>query len=84
MECSFVLALFGSPYLLNDIPELPSYALANNSYPGAEAAMVRALFGEIPLVGRLPDREDRPPPSAVHAATIRKSRPTIFSERLTG
>ncbi len=51
---TFVFALFGSPYLLNDVPELPSYALAYESYPGAETAMVRAIFGEIPFEGRLP------------------------------
>ena len=50
----FVFALFGSPYLLNYIPELPSYALAFDFYPGAEAAMVRALFGEISFQGKLP------------------------------
>jgi beta-glucosidase-like glycosyl hydrolase len=50
----FVFALFGSPYLLNYVPELPSYALAFEFYPGAEAAMVRALFGEIPFQGKLP------------------------------
>jgi len=51
---TFVFALFGSPYLLNYIPELPSYALAYEFYPGAETAMVRAIFGEIPFAGRLP------------------------------
>jgi beta-N-acetylhexosaminidase len=51
---AFVFALFGSPYLLNYLPELPSYALAYEFYPGAEAAMVRAIFGEVPFVGRLP------------------------------
>lgn len=51
---TFVFALFGSPYLLNYIPELPSYALAYEFYPGAETAMVRAIFGEIPFVGKLP------------------------------
>jgi beta-N-acetylhexosaminidase len=50
----FVFVLFGSPYLLNYIPGLPSYALAYEFYPGAEAAMARAVFGEIPFVGRLP------------------------------
>ena len=50
----FVFALFGSPYLLNYIPELPSYALAFEFYPGAETAMVRAIFGEIKFQGRLP------------------------------
>lgn len=49
-----VVASFGSPYLLNDVPDLPSYAAAFDYYPGAEAAMVRALFGEIPFQGRLP------------------------------
>lgn len=49
-----VFALFGSPYLLDNIPELPSYALAFEYYPGAEAAMVRAIFGEIPFAGTLP------------------------------
>jgi len=50
----FVFALFGSPYLLNHVPELPSYALAYEFYPGAELAMVRAIFGEIPFLGKLP------------------------------
>ncbi len=50
----FVFALFGSPYLLNYLPELPSYALAYDFYPGAETAMVRAIFGEIRFAGRLP------------------------------
>ncbi len=50
----FVFALFGSPYLLNTMPELPSYALAYEFYPGAETAMVRAIFGEIPFQGKLP------------------------------
>ncbi len=49
-----VFALFGSPYLLDSIPELPGYALAFEYYPGAEAAMVRAIFGEIPFQGTLP------------------------------
>ena len=49
-----VFALFGSPYLLDSIPDLPSYALAYEYYPGAEAAMVRAIFGEIPFTGTLP------------------------------
>lgn len=50
----FVFTLFGSPYLLNYIPELPSYALAYEFYPGAETAMVRAIFGEINFTGQLP------------------------------
>ncbi len=50
----FVFTLFGSPYLLNAVPELPSYALAYEFYPGAETAMVRAVLGEIRFQGKLP------------------------------
>jgi beta-N-acetylhexosaminidase len=50
----FVFALFGSPYLLDYVPELPSYALAYEFYPEAESAMVRAIFGEIKFMGKLP------------------------------
>ena len=50
----FVFALFGSPYLLNSIPELPGYALAFEFYQGAEEAMVRAIFGEVRFQGKLP------------------------------
>ncbi|HUI42601.1 MAG TPA: glycoside hydrolase family 3 N-terminal domain-containing protein [Terriglobia bacterium] len=49
-----VVASFGSPYVLDDVPDLPGYAAAYETYPGAEAAMVRALFGEIPFQGKLP------------------------------
>jgi beta-N-acetylhexosaminidase len=49
-----VVAAFGSPYVLNDVPDLPCYAVAYESYAGAETAMVRALFGEIPFLGKLP------------------------------
>jgi beta-N-acetylhexosaminidase len=58
----FVFALFGSPYLLNSIPDLPTYTLAYEFYPAAEAAMVRALFGEIPFQGRLPVTVGKFPP----------------------
>jgi len=50
----FVFALFGSPYLLTQLPELPSYILAYDTHPAAEAAVVRAITGEIPFRGRLP------------------------------
>jgi beta-N-acetylhexosaminidase len=57
----FVFALFGSPYLLDYVPELPSYALAYEFYPEAESAMVRAIFGEIKFVGKLPVTVDKFP-----------------------
>ncbi|HXG57464.1 MAG TPA: hypothetical protein VNL91_00380, partial [Thermoanaerobaculia bacterium] len=50
----FVFALFGSPYLLHHVPELPSYLLTFDTNPGAELAAVRAIAGEIPITGKLP------------------------------
>ena len=45
---------FGSPYLLHHLPELPAYILTYDTHPGAEMAAVKALAGEIPVVGKLP------------------------------
>lgn len=53
-EKPFVFALFGSPYLLSFVPELPTYILAYEYYPEAERATVRAILGEIPFTGKLP------------------------------
>ncbi len=50
----FVFVLFGSPYLLHHVPELPSYMLTYDTYPGAELAAVKAVAGEIPIAGKLP------------------------------
>jgi len=46
--------LFGSPYLLSFVPELPSYILTYEDYPGAELAAAKAIMGEIPFRGKLP------------------------------
>ena len=48
------LVTFGSPYLLTWIPEIPSYILAYDDYPGAELAAVKAILGETPFRGKLP------------------------------
>ena len=50
----FVLVLFGSPYLLTFIPQLPTYILTYEDYSGAETAAVKAMLGEIPFRGKLP------------------------------
>ena len=49
-----VFVLFGSPYLLHHVPELPSYMLTYDTHPGAELAAVKAIAGEIPIQGKLP------------------------------
>jgi beta-N-acetylhexosaminidase len=50
----FAFVLFGSPYLLSFVPELPSYILAYDDHPGAELAAVKAILGETPFRGKLP------------------------------
>lgn len=54
LEKPFIFTLFGSPYLLHHLPELPSYMLTYDTNPGAELAAVKALTGEIPISGKLP------------------------------
>jgi len=53
-EKPFAFTLFGSPYLLSFVPELPNYILTYEYYPEAERAAVRALAGDIPFTGTLP------------------------------
>ena len=50
----FVFTIFGSPYLLTQIPELPSYVVAYDTNTTAEAAVIRTITGEIPFTGHLP------------------------------
>jgi len=45
---------FGSPYLLRQVPEAPSYLCAYQTDTLAVAAAIRAVFGEIPLTAKLP------------------------------
>lgn len=50
----FAFVLYGSPYLLSFVPELPTYVLAYEYYPAAEEASLRAVLGEIEFKGKLP------------------------------
>ncbi|HVR43237.1 MAG TPA: hypothetical protein VMS56_07285, partial [Thermoanaerobaculia bacterium] len=50
----FVFSLFGSPYVLPSIPELPSYILGYDTHPAAEISAVRGITGEMEFRGRLP------------------------------
>jgi beta-N-acetylhexosaminidase len=47
---------FGSPYLVRQFDRAPVYATAYAIEDVAQAAGVRALFGEVPIQGRLPVR----------------------------
>ena len=50
----FAFVLYGSPYLLSFVPELPTYILAYEYYPAAEEAALKAVLGEIEFRGKLP------------------------------
>ncbi len=48
------VASFGSPYVIRQLPEIPSYICAYGTAPLAVASGVKAMFGEIPFQGKLP------------------------------
>jgi len=50
----FAFVLYGSPYLLSFVPELPTYVLAYEYYPAAEEAALKCVLGEIDFKGKLP------------------------------
>jgi beta-N-acetylhexosaminidase len=54
IEKPFAFVLYGSPYLLSFVPELPTYVLAYEYYPAAEEASLKAVLGEIEFKGKLP------------------------------
>ncbi|MEK6322957.1 MAG: glycoside hydrolase family 3 N-terminal domain-containing protein [Acidobacteriota bacterium] len=54
IEKPFAFVLYGSPYLLSFVPELPTYVLAYEYYPAAEEAALKAVLGEIGFKGKLP------------------------------
>jgi beta-N-acetylhexosaminidase len=50
----FIFVLYGSPYMLSFVPELPTYILTYEYYPAAEEAAMKAVLGEIEFKGKLP------------------------------
>jgi beta-N-acetylhexosaminidase len=48
------MVALGNPYLLRSFPAVNAYMATYSTTPVSEAAAVRALFGEIPIGGRLP------------------------------
>jgi beta-N-acetylhexosaminidase len=49
-----VAVAFGSPYLLRDFPDLPTYLCAWGSQDVVQTAAAKALFGEAAIEGHLP------------------------------
>ncbi|MFL6215353.1 MAG: glycoside hydrolase family 3 N-terminal domain-containing protein [Blastocatellia bacterium] len=54
MDKPFAFTVYGSPYLLSFVPELPNYILTYEYYPAAEEAALKAILGEIEFKGHLP------------------------------
>ena len=49
-----IVVAFGNPYLLSQIPSVPTYLIAWSGSPVSQIAAARALLVEIPITGRLP------------------------------
>jgi len=49
-----ILISLGNPYLLKAFPQAAAYLATFNPSPVSETAVVRALFGETPVTGRMP------------------------------
>jgi beta-N-acetylhexosaminidase len=49
-----VIVAMGNPYLADDFPAVPTYMCTFSNAPTSEAAAVKALFGEIPIRGKMP------------------------------
>ena len=49
-----VVVALGSPYVAAEFPQVENYLCTFSGVPVSETAAVKALFGEIPIHGRLP------------------------------
>ncbi len=48
------LIALGNPYLLRNFPDVAAYMTTYSTVPPSEVSAVKALFGEIPIGGKLP------------------------------
>ena len=48
------LLAMGNPYLLRNFPDVAAYMTTYSTVPPSEISAVKALFGEIPIEGKLP------------------------------
>jgi beta-N-acetylhexosaminidase len=49
-----IVVSFSDPYLLRQIPWVPSYVVAWGGFPPSQLAAAKAILGRIPTVGKLP------------------------------
>ncbi len=48
------LVALGNPYLLRSFPDVAAYMTTYSTVAPSEVSVVKALFGEIPITGKLP------------------------------
>jgi beta-N-acetylhexosaminidase len=66
-----MLVAFGNPYLLQQVPDVPGYAVAWSGAAAAQGAAARALTGRAAISGRLPITI---PPAVTRGTGIRRNR----------
>ncbi len=49
-----VFVAMGNPYLLRNFPDVAAYIATYSTVPPSEIAAAKAIFGEMPITGRLP------------------------------
>ncbi len=49
-----MVVAMGSPYIASQLPEIQTYLCTYSNAPVSEVSAVKAMFGEIPMPGRLP------------------------------
>jgi beta-N-acetylhexosaminidase len=67
-----IIVAFGNPYLLREIPDVPTYMIAWSGFPVSQRAAARALLGTASISGRLPI--SIPPVAAMGAGIQRTAR----------
>jgi beta-N-acetylhexosaminidase len=67
-----IVVAFGNPYLLREIPDVPTYMIAWSGFPVSQRAAARAILGTTSINGRLPIAI--PPVAAMGAGIQRTAR----------
>jgi beta-N-acetylhexosaminidase len=67
-----IIVAHGSPYLLQQVPQVPAYLVAWGPNSASQGAAARGLLGAIPIGGKLPIRI--PPVAAIGAGETRARR----------
>jgi beta-N-acetylhexosaminidase len=67
-----IVVAFGNPYLLREIPDVPTYMIAWSGFPVSQRAAARAVLGTASIGGRLPI--SIPPVAAIGAGLQRTAR----------